>query len=179
MPRRTDSTSCVVLSPGETFAGKQRLRYFAGISAESAGARGICMHLVTLPPGARSEPHLHERHETAIYVLSGEGGMYFGRGLRRHLTARAGQFLFIPANMPHLTYNASATTPCTAVLARTDPREQESVKAYAGARRPPTPTATSGDGRPPRRGSRARATPPSRRAPRAVRTRRPRGRPGR
>lgn len=123
--------TCVVLSPGEAFHGRQQLDYLAGISAQSAGATGLCMHLVTIPPGARSEPHLHERHETAIYVLSGEGSMDWGEGLREHLTVRAGQFLFIPANVPHLTYNASDTTPCVAVLARTDPNEQESVRPYA------------------------------------------------
>jgi uncharacterized RmlC-like cupin family protein len=134
------SPACVVLSPGESFHGLQRLDYSAGISARSAGAKGLCMHLVTLPPGARSEPHLHERHETAIYVLSGEGSMWWGEGLREHLTVRAGEFLFIPANVPHLTYNASDTTPCTAVLARTDPEEQESVRAYAG----PVPSGAAG-----------------------------------
>ena len=122
--------TCVVVSPGETFQGKQKLEYFAGISAQSAGAQGICMHLVTIPPGARSEPHLHEHHETVVYVLSGEGSMYYGEGLKEHVTVRAGEFLYIPANMPHLTYNASETTPCTAVLARTDPSEQESVQRY-------------------------------------------------
>jgi uncharacterized RmlC-like cupin family protein len=29
--------------------------------------------------------------------------------------------------MPHLPYNMSQTEPCTAVIARTDPNEQESV----------------------------------------------------
>ncbi len=122
--------TCVVVTPEETFHGKQRLDYFAGISAQSAGAKGICMHLVHIPPGGRSEAHLHERHETVVYVLSGEGSMDYGDGLREHLTVRAGQFLYIPASVPHLTYNASATTPCVAVIARTDPDEQESVKPY-------------------------------------------------
>lgn len=126
--------TCVVITPGEEFEGKQRLQYFAGISAQSAGARGICMHLVTIPPGARSEAHLHEHHETAIYVLSGEGGMRYGEGLRETLIVRAGQFLYIPAGMPHQTFNPSPVSPCTAVLARTDPDEQESVRPY-----PPAP----------------------------------------
>ncbi len=130
MPTDPAPPPCVVISPGETFRGKQQLDYFAGISAQSAGAKGICMHVVTLPPGARSDAHLHEHHETVVYVISGEGSMYWGEGLREHLVVRAGEFLYIPANTPHLTYNASATTPCTAVLARTDPNEQESVKAY-------------------------------------------------
>ncbi len=124
--------TCVVLSPGEAFQGKQRLDYVAGVSAQTAGSTGICMHLVTIPAGARSEPHLHERHETVVYVLSGECDMDYGEGLRQHLTVRAGQFLYIPANVPHLTHNASGS-PCTAVLARTDPTEQESVRRYEPA----------------------------------------------
>jgi uncharacterized RmlC-like cupin family protein len=39
----------------------------------------------------------------------------------------AGDFLYIPANTPHLPYNASDTEPCVGVIARTDPNEQESV----------------------------------------------------
>ncbi len=122
--------TCTVVSPGEELQGKQRLGMFAGISAQSAGARGICMHLVTIPPGGRSDAHLHEQHETAIYVLSGEAGMDYGEGLRERLTVRAGQFLYIPASMPHRTYNPSRVAPCTAVIARTDPDEPESVKPY-------------------------------------------------
>ncbi len=125
---------CVLISAGESYRGKQGLQYFAGISAQSAGAKGICMHLVTIPPGARSEPHLHEHHETAVYVLSGVSGMLYGEGLRQEVTVRAGQFLYIPASMPHQVFNPSPVTPCTAVLARTDPDEQESVRPY-----PPAP----------------------------------------
>ena len=85
------------------------------------------MHLVTIPPGARANAHLHEDHETAIYVLQGEAEMWFGEDLQEYLTVKAGDFLYIPAGMPHLPGNPSATEPCVAVLARTDPNEQESV----------------------------------------------------
>ncbi len=123
----TPQPTCVVVRAGETFAGKQGLSYFAGVSAETVGATGICMHLVTLPPGGRAKAHLHAAHETALYVLSGESETWFGEGLRQRVTARAGEFVYIPAGMPHLPANASATEPCVAVLARTDPNEQESV----------------------------------------------------
>ena len=43
--------TCAVVRGEQTFAGKQGLSYFAGISAETAGSRGLCMHLVTIPPG--------------------------------------------------------------------------------------------------------------------------------
>jgi uncharacterized RmlC-like cupin family protein len=68
-----------------------------------------------------------EDHETAIYALRGRAEMRYGDGLRDHLEVRAGQFLFIPAGMPHLPFNPSDDEACVAILARTDPNEQESV----------------------------------------------------
>lgn len=119
--------TCQVIHGNETFHGKQGLDYFAGISAESAGATGLCMHMVTIPPGARANAHLHEEHETAIYVLSGEATMWFGEGLTERVDVGPGDFLFIPAGVPHLPANLSESVPCVGVLARTDPNEQESV----------------------------------------------------
>ncbi len=118
--------TCAVVRPGESYGGKQGLTYVEGISAERVGTTGICMHLLTIPPGGRANAHLHEAHETAIYILSGEAEMWFGDGLAEHLDVKAGELLYIPANMPHLPMNTSGE-PCLAVLARTDPKEQESV----------------------------------------------------
>ena len=67
--------TCRIIRGGKTYQGKQGLSYFAGVSAESAGARGLCMHLLETPPGAQARPHYHEEHETAIYVLSGRAEM--------------------------------------------------------------------------------------------------------
>ena len=63
--------SCKVVRGGEGFLGKQGLNYFSGISAESANAEAICMHMLVMPPGASAKPHYHEAHETAIYMLEG------------------------------------------------------------------------------------------------------------
>jgi len=119
--------TCVVVKGADSFQSKQGLQNFAGISAETAGSCGLCMHLVTIPPGGRARAHLHEDHETAVYVISGDVDMWFGEHLEQHLVCRAGEFAYIPANMPHVPANAHPTEPCVAVLARTDPREQESV----------------------------------------------------
>jgi uncharacterized RmlC-like cupin family protein len=121
--------NCTVIhgNQSDSYHGKQGLDYFSGISAESAGATGICMHIVTIPPGARANAHLHENHETAIYVLSGEATMWYGEGLAEEVTVGAGGFLYIPAGVPHLPANLSDSVPCVGVLARTDPNEQESV----------------------------------------------------
>jgi uncharacterized RmlC-like cupin family protein len=85
------------------------------------------MHLLTIPPGGRAKAHLHENHETAIYVISGHGRMWHGHNLEEVMDCGPGDLIYIPAGMPHLPTNASQTEPCIAVLARTDPNEQESV----------------------------------------------------
>jgi uncharacterized RmlC-like cupin family protein len=122
-----DQSACALMRAGAPFIGKQGLTYAPAISAVTVGARGIHMQILTMPPGARAKAHKHAAHETALYVLSGEAGMYYGEKLEKHMTTRAGDFVYIPANVPHLPYNASASEPCTAVIARTDPNEQESV----------------------------------------------------
>ncbi|HVC33919.1 MAG TPA: cupin domain-containing protein [Chloroflexota bacterium] len=124
----TKPTCSVVHSGGGTaFAGKQGFSYFAGISTETVGSRGLCMHLLTVPPGGRAKAHLHEHHESAIYVISGEAEMLYGEGLRERVVCRPGDFVYIPAGVPHLPINLSQTEPCFAVVARTDPKEQENV----------------------------------------------------
>jgi uncharacterized RmlC-like cupin family protein len=122
-----DKPTCRIIRPGSTYDGKQGFSYFEGIAAETVGSTGVCMHLLSIPPGGRAKAHMHENHETAIYILSGEGEMLYGDHLEQHMVVRAGEFLYIPAGVPHLPYNASETEPCVAVIARTDPNEQESV----------------------------------------------------
>lgn len=122
----TPEPDCLLVRPGETYAGKQGFDYFSGISAESAGARGICMHLLTIPPGGRAKAHLHESHETAIYVISGVTEMRYGPRLERRMVTKAGDMVYIPAGMPHLPWNPGPE-PAVAIIARTDPNEQESV----------------------------------------------------
>ncbi len=119
--------TCRIVRARDEFIGKQGLVYAPGISAESVGARGIHLQIVTIPPGGRAKAHKHEAHETAIYILSGESGVWHGERLEGHLFVRAGDFLYIPADMPHLPYNPSDIENCVAVIARTDPNEQESV----------------------------------------------------
>ncbi len=119
--------TCKVIHSTSVYGGKQGLNYFEGISTETTGAQGLCMHLLTIPPDGRAKAHLHEAHETAIYVIAGEATMWYGENLSEQLVVRAGEFLYIPAGMPHLPANLSQTQPCTAVIARTDPNEQESV----------------------------------------------------
>ncbi len=50
----------------------------------------------------------------------------YGDELEHHVVVHAGELFYIPAGVPHLPANLSST-PCTAIIARTDPNEQESV----------------------------------------------------
>lgn len=79
-----DRAAVVTVRPEAEVLTRQRLPYFVGICAATAGARGLAMHLVVIPPGAASEPHLHRGYETAIYILEGRVETRYGRrGCRR------------------------------------------------------------------------------------------------
>lgn len=120
------AAACKVIRGGEGFHGKQGLDYFAGVSAESAGARGICMHMAVIPPGAEAKPHYHEAHETAIYQLEGSTSFRHGPNLEFVDVVHQGDYVFIPAGMPHQPFNPTDRI-ARALIARTDPNEQESV----------------------------------------------------
>jgi uncharacterized RmlC-like cupin family protein len=117
---------CRLVRPSDTYDGKQGLTYFEGIASETVGSRAICMHLLTIPPGGRAKVHLHQDHETAIYILQGEAITLWGDNLEERTDLRAGDLFYIPAGVPHLPVNIS-NAPVSAVIARTDPNEQESV----------------------------------------------------
>ena len=126
MSRSTQAT-CRIVRPGyTTYAGKQGFNYFEGIAHQTVGAKRICMHLLTIPPGGRAKAHVHENHETAIYALSGETHCWYGEQLQHHRVVREGEMFYIPAGVPHLPANLSNKA-ASAVIARTDPNEQESV----------------------------------------------------
>jgi uncharacterized RmlC-like cupin family protein len=119
-------TECRKIVPAKTYAGKQGFSYFEGIARETTGAQAICMHLLTIPPGMKAKAHKHATHETAIYILEGRAVMFWGDRLEHRMETEAGQFVHIPADVPHLPFNPY-DAPCTAIIARTDPHEQESV----------------------------------------------------
>jgi uncharacterized RmlC-like cupin family protein len=123
----SEKSQCRVVRAGEAFKGKQELIYNVGISAESVGAQGIHMQIVTIPPGARAKAHKHENHETAIYALRGESHVWHGEKLEHHSIVKPGDFFYIPADVPHLPYNPSDTEEVVALISRTDANEQESV----------------------------------------------------
>lgn len=124
------SRECVTVRPDVSVMTRQHLPYFIGISGTTVGAKGLCMHMVVIPPGGAAEPHRHVGYETAIYVLEGRVETRYGPGLKKSVINEAGDFLFIPPDVPHQAFNLSTTEPARAIVARNDPNEQESVAPY-------------------------------------------------
>lgn len=109
---------------------EQKLPYYVGISKDTAGATGISMNRVVIPPGATAEPHYHKDFETAIYLLEGRVDTRYGEGLKESILTEKGDFLYIPPGVPHQPVNLSATEPAVAIVSRNDPNEMENVVMY-------------------------------------------------
>lgn len=130
MSQRAGESTVRAVRPSLEVQTLQRLPYFVGVSGETVGAQGLSMHLVVIPPGARSDPHAHRGYETSIYVLEGRVQTRYGEGLTQSVISEPGDFLYIPAGVPHEAINLSATEPARAIVARNDPAEQDNVVPY-------------------------------------------------
>ena len=120
----------VTVRPKESITTKQNLPYYVGISQETAGAKGLSMNLVVIPPGGSPKAHYHKDFETAIYLLKGKVETRFGEKLQESKINEEGDFVFIPAGVPHKPVNLSKTEPALAIVSRNDPNEHENVVAY-------------------------------------------------
>ncbi|HUL74136.1 MAG TPA: cupin domain-containing protein [Vicinamibacterales bacterium] len=119
-------STCKVIRSGDAYQGQQGLTYLAGLTGATAGSHAICMTLAVLPPGARAKTHLHHGIETAVYVIEGEAAMYFGARLEELVVGHAGEYMYVPADMPHLVMNRSSAV-CRAVVAHTAADDQAGI----------------------------------------------------
>jgi uncharacterized RmlC-like cupin family protein len=120
----------VTVRVSEATESKQSLPIFPGISGKTAGAKGLSLLKVVIPPGGAAEPHVHEGFESAIYLIQGRVETRYGEGLKKSVVNIAGDFVFIPPDVPHQPVNLSKTEPAIAIVARNDPDEQEHVILY-------------------------------------------------
>lgn len=119
---------CVV-DGAEPYTSVQGTVYAPGVCAETVGASGLFLGIVTLAPGQRTKAHVHAAHESAFYFLSGDAvELWTGDTLEHCALARPGDYLFIPAGLPHVAVNRSASAPAVFVGARNEPTAQESVQ---------------------------------------------------
>ncbi len=128
-PVRTGEEVITVKSP-EAIQSVQKLPYFVGISTATTGARSLSMNMVIIPPGGQAEAHYHDGFESAVYLIQGLVETCYGEGLKKCTINEAGDFIFIPPNVPHRPRNLSETEKAIAIVSRNDPNEQESVVPY-------------------------------------------------
>lgn len=89
-----------------------------GVSPELTGSAGLWMGRVSGTPGMDSGPHHHGEAETGGYVLSGSARIFFGEGYEEFVDIFEGDFIYLPAFVPHIETNLSKTEPIEFVTCR-------------------------------------------------------------
>jgi hypothetical protein len=64
-----DGKDIVTVRATEATQSKQALTIFTGISANTAGAKGLSLLKVIIPPGGSAEAHVHKGFESVVYLL--------------------------------------------------------------------------------------------------------------
>ncbi len=83
---------------------------------------------VVLPSGGRTTCHVHDLHESALYMVEGdEVELWTGDRLENREVVHPGDYLFVPPGLPHVAINRTGSD-ALFVAARTDPDEQETVR---------------------------------------------------
>ncbi|MEC9367119.1 MAG: cupin domain-containing protein [Pseudomonadota bacterium] len=125
-----DGKDIVTVRVTQAEGSKQQLPIFPGISGNTAGSKHLTLLKVVIPPGASAQAHVHKGYESAVYLLQGEVETRYGDKLEKSVVNKAGDFIFIPADVPHQPVNLSKTEAAIAIVARNDPNEQEHVVIY-------------------------------------------------
>jgi uncharacterized RmlC-like cupin family protein len=101
----------------------QELLGRGAITQGTVGSHGLFMAIHRVPPGMRSSLHLHSNCETAVYILRGRAFTYVGTGLEEYFEVQAGDFVYIPADAPHVVGNLSPDEVFEYVVCRNAPDE--------------------------------------------------------
>jgi uncharacterized RmlC-like cupin family protein len=115
-----------VIKPGQTYMGKQGFTYSAGASAETVGARNVCMNILPMSSGAIAKAHYHKGIETIAYMLEGECAVYYGDNLQKRVSLHQGEQCFVAADMPHAPRNES-DKPCTWIVVHSSGSDQDGI----------------------------------------------------
>jgi uncharacterized RmlC-like cupin family protein len=123
---RFETERVQVIRPGQTYAGQQGLTYGAGASAETVGAEHICMNVLPMSDGAQAKVHYHRGIETIAYLLEGECAVYYGVKLEQRAVVRAGEQIYVPAEVPHAPRNESGA-PSTWLVVHSSGSDQDGI----------------------------------------------------
>jgi uncharacterized RmlC-like cupin family protein len=107
-PEQLDSTTA------QTPGSLRLAAIHAGAGIESP----IWGGLFRVEPGARTGIHHHGEQDTIVYVLSGSSYIRWGERGQFNETAHAGDFLYVPAWLPHMEINPSSEVPFEWVVVR-------------------------------------------------------------
>lgn len=113
-----------VVSPPEFVEGTAQtpgsLR-LAAISPENGPDSALWGGLFEVKPGARTGIHHHGEQQTIAYVLQGVCEIRWGAQGEYAASARAGDFIHVPALLPHMEINPSASEAFRWVVVRSTP----------------------------------------------------------
>jgi uncharacterized RmlC-like cupin family protein len=95
--------------------------HLAAVSSQLGTKSAVWAGLFEVEPGARTGIHHHGEQQTIAYVLSGTCEVRWG--VRGEYTGRAqaGDFIHVPAFLPHMEINPSDSTPFLWVVVRSTP----------------------------------------------------------
>jgi uncharacterized RmlC-like cupin family protein len=91
----------------QTLGSKRRAAIAPQLGIDSALWAG----LFEVEPGARTGIHHHGAQQTVAYVLSGTCEMRWGANGEFAAAAGAGDFIHVPAFLPHMEINSSESRP--------------------------------------------------------------------
>jgi len=120
---KPDSTISVVHSgdlSAETAQTSGSLRLSA-VSATHRIVSSLWAGIFVVEPSRRTGIHHHGEQDTVVYVLQGEAVVRWGERGEHLATVRAGDFLHVPAWLPHREENPSTDEPFRWVVVRSTP----------------------------------------------------------
>jgi uncharacterized RmlC-like cupin family protein len=79
----------------------------SAIAADNGIATELWGGIFVVAPGAKTGIHHHGKQETIAYVLEGDSLVRWGEGGEHSATAHAGDFIHVPAWLPHMEINPS------------------------------------------------------------------------
>jgi uncharacterized RmlC-like cupin family protein len=108
--RRGQFDSSTAQTPGS--------RRFAAIHSAAGIESPMWGGVFVVQPGARTGIHHHREQHTIAYVLSGSSYVRWGDRGEFDATLRAGDFLYVPAWLPHQEINPSKNIPFQWIVVR-------------------------------------------------------------
>ena len=90
----------------------------AAITHASAGAKKLWAGTVVVDPNVKTGAHHHGELETVLYIVRGRARFRWGENLEFVDEAGPGDFIFVPAFVPHQEINARPDEPVEAVVVR-------------------------------------------------------------